>query len=579
MGRHDPIATVATEIGKDSMSKPIELRYDDQTHSYWIDGERARSVSNIAKIPDDTYSLDQWRKRMVAVGMAMSPDLVERVAAHYDDNSVVNGLAEQAMDRAGAKLAAGKGAAAHRITERIDLSSPIIDTEFSRRIRAAWQAALDAAELEIIPDYVERIICYPEAKIAGRFDRVVRHRRTRRLHILDLKTGESAVKYPHAMSVQLGVYANAPWLAGPLSRGIDGTTRDFEPWPPPELDTRTGYILHMTDTTACAYPINVNDGYQVFEHIVAPIIRWRKRRDLIGPAFVADLTPVAPVAEVEYGEYAEPLPLVTRECLIERLLSLTPEQRAEVAASWPGGVPTFKQTDRHTEAELMAIHGAMVRVAGDLAAPEVPPAPAEAVTEAPMNTGGTSVAEDDACDCGEAEAEASYERDQSEGTEATETPLDGLRIDATAQGWTNGAEPADDASLTEVREQYPALAEEPRRMVDAWTAQARNAGNPFGDLKSFPTIRRATLAKVAIALANVFDGDEDLVHAALLAVTGKPDGRGSRDVGAIVADLGAEEARGVLSVCFAYALDPSVCKFTDLGAPYFDARVALEEEH
>ena len=75
----------------------MRLKYDDKWHSYWLDGRRCKCVTTVAKIPDDTYSLDQWRKRQVAIGMAMSPPLVERAAAHFDERDKVDEVAEEAM--------------------------------------------------------------------------------------------------------------------------------------------------------------------------------------------------------------------------------------------------------------------------------------------------------------------------------------------------------------------------------------------------------------------------------------------------------------------------------------------------
>ena len=42
----------------------MHLKYNDRQHAYWLDGSRCKGVTTVAKIPDDTYNLDQWRKRM-----------------------------------------------------------------------------------------------------------------------------------------------------------------------------------------------------------------------------------------------------------------------------------------------------------------------------------------------------------------------------------------------------------------------------------------------------------------------------------------------------------------------------------
>src|SRR5262245_47535975 len=249
----------------------MKLRYDDQHHSYWLDGRRCKSVTTVAKIPDDTYSLDQWRKRQVAIGMAVSPPLVERAAAHYDDRDQLDRIAEEAMVAAKAHEAAGRGTAAHRITERIDLGQDIVDTPLARAVQAAWTRALDDAGLDVVTQFVERIVIYPERFIAGRFDRWCRRRSDSRLFVVDLKTGDNAVKYPHSIAVQLALYANAPFLAGPIPNG-GGTTQLFSPLPD-ELDRQVGYVVHMpTEAQAEVVEIDIAAGWDIVNQAVFPIL-------------------------------------------------------------------------------------------------------------------------------------------------------------------------------------------------------------------------------------------------------------------------------------------------------------------
>jgi hypothetical protein len=81
----------------------MKLKYNDEQHAYWLDGKRCKSVTTVAKIPDDLYRLQMWEKRQVAIGLATSHDLLEAVAAHVDDDDYLNGLCEKAKELAGAK--------------------------------------------------------------------------------------------------------------------------------------------------------------------------------------------------------------------------------------------------------------------------------------------------------------------------------------------------------------------------------------------------------------------------------------------------------------------------------------------
>lgn len=306
----------------------MKLTYNDSNHSYFLEGKRCKSVTTIAKIPDDTYSLDQWRKRMVVMGLALTPALVERAAAHYDDRDQLGRIAEEAMTAAKAHEASGRGTAAHRIAERHDLDQMIVDTPFARAVRNAWQKALDGAGLDIVPEYIERIVVYPDLKIAGRFDRIARRRSDGRLVMLDLKTGANAAKYPHAIAVQLALYVNAQYLAGPIPNE-GGSTEEFTKLPT-DLDRKWGVIVHMpTDDTVEVHKVNIEAGWDIARNVVFPILKWRARRDLtktVGSTLVADPSGEAPSERVDWlrGRLS--------------LIGMVDGARDVVASRWPLGV-------------------------------------------------------------------------------------------------------------------------------------------------------------------------------------------------------------------------------------------------
>lgn len=252
----------------------MKLKYNDKVHGYWLDGKRCRGVSTCAKIPDDTFALDQWRKRQVAIGLAMKPSLLESVAAHHNDRSKLDLLCEEAMTAAGASDAAEAGTAAHRVTERMDSDEEIIWTPAARRTANQWKAVLEHGGIDIVTDLVERVVVYPEWRLCGKFDRVGRRRSDGRLVAIDLKTGESAVRYPHAVATQLALYANAPLLAGEWD-GLDGETEHFEPLPA-DLDREVGYMIHLpADDDASIYAVNLKLGWKCVQEVIFPTLAWR----------------------------------------------------------------------------------------------------------------------------------------------------------------------------------------------------------------------------------------------------------------------------------------------------------------
>jgi hypothetical protein len=342
----------------------MKLRYDDRTHSYWIDGKRCKSISAVAKIPDDTWALDAWKKRQVLIGAALDPGLIERAAAHFDDKDQMNQIAEQAMNTAKSHQAAARGTAAHRITERVDLQELIIDTPQARAVQQAWTRALDLAGLEILPEFIERIVVYPDLRIAGRFDRFARRIADNAIVGVDLKTGTSALKYPHAVAVQLALYVNAPLMAVGIPRD-GGSTEQFEPLP--EMDTTIGYVIHMpTDGEVNVVAIDLNEALAGMQACFN-VLSWRQRTGFVHPVVEVPVasdelqqrrehirtTPIdrdlsgVPVMHVDdNGEIIsgpwihEHVPKDRNQWITDRLHILAKTGAKQlVANSWPPGVP------------------------------------------------------------------------------------------------------------------------------------------------------------------------------------------------------------------------------------------------
>jgi len=296
----------------------VKLSYTDSTHAYYLDGKRCKSISAVAKIPDDSFSLDAWRKRQILIGVATQPSLVEQAAAHFDDRKQLDRIAEEAMQAARSHDAANRGTAAHRITERVDLNELILDSPQARAVAAAWTRALEIAGLEVVPELVERIVVYPDRLIAGRFDRFFRRKTDGRIVAGDLKTGVNAVKYPHACAVQLWLYANAPLMAGPVPRA-GGTTTRFEPLP--DMDRTVGYVIHMpTDNEVDVLGVDLTAAEAGVE-CCFKVLEWRKTESLM-----------IPVTEI---------PVDRAEWITGRLgeiAKLGAEAKAMVALTWPPGV-------------------------------------------------------------------------------------------------------------------------------------------------------------------------------------------------------------------------------------------------
>jgi hypothetical protein len=335
----------------------VKLSYKAANHSYFLDGKRCRNISSVAKIPDDDWNLSKWRQRMVLLGAAINPTLATRAAAHHDDKSMLNQLVEEALSAARAHDAAGMGTASHRIAERVDLNLPVVETVHGTAVTTAWRAALQSTGLEIVPDYVERVVVHPPHLIAGRFDRLVYDTCAQRLRVLDLKTGESAINYPHAIATQLALYAHAPLIAAPLAED-GGTTEDLERMP--DVDPDVGLVVHMpTPTEATVYEVDIAAGWDCFIKVILPTLAWRKRDDLVT------------VAGQAKADESLVIPLL-RSYVLRRLDVLRSEHPAclqSLAARWPADLPTLKQSEGHTEAQLDVVLALLSAVEADHGVP------------------------------------------------------------------------------------------------------------------------------------------------------------------------------------------------------------------
>jgi hypothetical protein len=361
----------------------MRLKFDPKYHKYWKDGRQQKGASSVAKIPDDMYKINQWRLRMVTIGMALSPALVERAAAHYDDRDQLETIAEEAIKLAKGHEASARGIAAHRITERIDLGQDIIDSPLAQAIRGAWSRALDDAGLEVIPQFIERIVLYPDLNIAGMFDRICRRRSDGALVVVDAKTGENVLAYPHANTIQVAIYAYAPLLAGPIPKS-GGSTEQFEPMP--DVDKEIGYIVHMpSEAEAQVLEVDIAAGWQAFNDICLPALDWRNRKGMIRQMISAAvwnpqprLVAVDGTVEPKDPPPAAPVPSPTAQ--VNWLLAWIHKIRDnghldDLAALWPTGVPLPKHSRQWNEDHIDLITTACAQVDAKYQTQLYPPDP------------------------------------------------------------------------------------------------------------------------------------------------------------------------------------------------------------
>jgi hypothetical protein len=251
-----------------------KLVYNDTSHTYMLAGRRCKSVTAVAKIAPDSYALDQWRKRQVAIGMMHEPRLAERVAVDPDNRELVDAICEEAMRVAGAHHAADRGTQRHRAAELFDLGRPLI-TDQQKADAQAWQRTIEAHGIQILPQHVEGFAAWPQHGVTGRFDRIGNYQG--RPRIFDLKSGENAIKYPQGTAVQLALYARAPMISTEVTTvGDQSTVTKWAP-PPADLDLEVAYVILLGDDMELGelWQVDIAHGWAGAQHALA-LVDWRK---------------------------------------------------------------------------------------------------------------------------------------------------------------------------------------------------------------------------------------------------------------------------------------------------------------
>lgn len=309
-------------------------------------------MTNFIKAVEDTYNLNRWECRNVAIGIAKCEDLREMViATRPDDKDGLNKICDLAKDQAGGNAKARSGTARHGVIERILRGEMTID-EVPLPLRldiAACLAAFDDAGIEVLD--VERYVLHPDLLVAGRYDARVSF--GSKPMKLDVKTGSldfSGV----SIAAQLYGYASAPYRYDPKAEKAT---------PAEECDTESAIVAHVPagEGRCTLYFVDLSVGRDAFE-LAEKVRAVRRRKDV----------------------FEEWRPGIRFDALIERrvgimariqTLAFHPDGLARVAACWPAGVPTLKHSQEHTAEQLSAIDTVLCRVEAEFAAPFGPTDP------------------------------------------------------------------------------------------------------------------------------------------------------------------------------------------------------------
>lgn len=504
---------------KPTLLKPTLLKYNDDAHAYWVDGKRWSTASSYGKRIEDGTRLELWGKRMVLKGAAQDPSCLHDVIAHQDDDKALNDIAARCMSIAGANDASRKGSTRHRIFELSDLGKLHVSTPEVDRYVELWEGALSAAGVEILPEYVERVVVCPELGVCGMFDRVARY--NGRLVVVDLKTGKGKVAFAHAMAVQLAIYAHAAWLAaGEGVRTGDVTTwAEFEPMP--QVDQEVGLIIAMPvdSDEAEVHEIDLERGWRA-ALLAQQARQWTATKNITRLVATTKAPEVPMATDLDWwaasgGTEPKPVPvqevaqkivvdMVRAEC--RSVADLGPAAGDALMAAW-GDLPGLDDpaiTDTHLEQILAVVRSVRDRFTRSDAGPgdQWVKAVLAVVPDPEPTQADLFVAEPPPAD----------------------GPDEGQRVS--------------DEAINAMRAAYGAIPKPLQAIANRWASEANAHGTPI-QLSTRRTERRCAVVRAVIACSQ-WISDDDLMRAALGLVVG--DTQPSISVGAYMASLSTGEA-------------------------------------
>jgi hypothetical protein len=237
-------------------------------------------ATTFAKALADTYSLQEWNARVLAKGIATTPELVMAAAAQplrdHDggstDKKAWSAIVEEGVRRGGGKTRSVLGTAVHAFTERLDQGEPLerlrdLCPDPYKRDILAYAALKERFGLQVNPQYLERVICNPLAQVAGTFDKIYWWCNPVtgewELIIGDLKTGRDLQYGWLEIALQMWLYANAPVIWSPEAE-------QFEAMPSVRKDR--ALVVHCPlDGTATLYVIDLTELHELIPAVLATL--------------------------------------------------------------------------------------------------------------------------------------------------------------------------------------------------------------------------------------------------------------------------------------------------------------------
>lgn len=284
-------------------------------------------MTTAADALEDKYGLIDYKSRMVAYGLAISPDLVNLAmsAENADDKDTLNDVIKQAEQRAAATRKANIGTTLHKLTQKVDRGDVGVRIPPEHRDRIIrYKTAVAQHQLKFPPELIEAIVCLPDLGLCGSTDRGAEWPHSRERIIYDLKTG--SLDYAKVkIAQQLAGYANGEYV-------WDRQAKKWLPLPP--FNREIALVMWLpaeTDEEPKLYKVNIAEGWRILNQSMEVRQLRSGRGKHLFTEITADAVPT-PSADREEG-------------LRERVSSIVQDPPAKQAllALWPRNMPTLTE--------------------------------------------------------------------------------------------------------------------------------------------------------------------------------------------------------------------------------------------
>lgn len=251
-------------------------------------------ATTLKDILTDKRNLELWQQRQVLRGVAMRPTLIDDLQTEIEAGEIdfdskkikewLNKICDDARYVAGSLDGAEKGTAFHSAAEiydageafKIDELMGTLDRNQSEML-AAYAKTLSEHRLRPVPSLMERVICVPELKIAGRLDRVYEdHDGVYRIGDLKSQRWEPGAFDGISLCVQLAIYANAKYM-------LDEDQWEWVPMPD-RIDKTQGVIVWVPASkpgTAEVYDLDLDWGWKLAQASFRVRNDWRKDKSRV----------------------------------------------------------------------------------------------------------------------------------------------------------------------------------------------------------------------------------------------------------------------------------------------------------